>query len=70
MDRHMITDPRVMAFLRETAEANQIPYQLKTSGGGGTDGGAIHTSHTGRSHYEHVRALPLCAYADGAAESG
>lgn len=47
MDRHMITDPRVLNFLRETAEAKQIPYQLKTAGGGGTDGGAIHTSHSG-----------------------
>ena len=47
LDRSMITDPRVLAFLRETAEANQIPYQLKTAGGGGTDGGAIHTAHTG-----------------------
>lgn len=47
MDRTMITDPRVLAFLRETAEANQIPYQLKTVGRGGTDGGAIHTAYAG-----------------------
>ena len=47
MDRHMITDPRVMEFLRETAEANDIRYQYKTVGAGGTDGGAIHTAHAG-----------------------
>ena len=47
MDRHMITDPRVMDFLRKTAEASDIPYQYKTVGAGGTDGGAIHTAHAG-----------------------
>ena len=46
-DGRMITDPRVLAFLRETAEANEIAYQVKTVGGGGTDGGAIHTAQTG-----------------------
>lgn len=47
VDGRMISDPRVLAFLRATAEANDIPYQLKTVGGGGTDGGAIHTAQTG-----------------------
>ncbi len=47
VDGRMISDPRVLAFLRETAAANGIPYQLKTVGGGGTDGGAIHTAQTG-----------------------
>ncbi len=46
-DGSMISDPRVLSFLRETAEAHDIPYQLKTFGGGGTDGGAIHTAHSG-----------------------
>ncbi len=46
-DRQMITDPRVLVFLRETAEANDIAYQVKTMGGGGTDGGAIHLAHAG-----------------------
>lgn len=46
-DGRMISDPRVLAFLRETAAENEIPYQLKTVGGGGTDGGAIHTAQTG-----------------------
>ena len=47
VDGRMISDPRVIAFLRETAAANDIRYQVKTAGGGGTDGGAIHTARTG-----------------------
>lgn len=46
-DARMITDPRVLTFLRDTASDNSIPYQLKTVGGGGTDGGAIHTAQAG-----------------------
>jgi len=46
-DARMITDPRVLRFLRETAEENDIPYQYKTIRGGGTDGGAIHIAHSG-----------------------
>ena len=47
VDRSMISDPRVLDFLRETAEAQGIRYQFKTVSGGGTDAGAIHTSHSG-----------------------
>jgi len=47
VDGQMISDPRVIAFLRETAADNEIRYQVKTVGGGGTDGGAIHTARTG-----------------------
>ena len=47
VDGRMISDPRVLDFLRERAEAEGIPYQYKTTGGGGTDGGAIHTAQTG-----------------------
>ena len=46
-DQQMITDPRALAFLRGTAEANDIAYQVKTMGGGGTDGGAIHLAQAG-----------------------
>lgn len=46
-DASMIADPRVIRFLQETADAQGIPYQLKTVGSGGTDGGAIHTAQTG-----------------------
>lgn len=47
MDRSLIVNPRLIAFLRETAEAEGIPYQYKLQLGGGTDGGAIHTSNEG-----------------------
>lgn len=47
MDRSMITDPRLLRFLRQTAENNNIPYQIKTALGGGTDAGSIHTSNAG-----------------------
>jgi tetrahedral aminopeptidase len=47
MDASMVTDPRVLRFLRETADTNDIPYQFKTVRGGGTDGGRIHVNHTG-----------------------
>lgn len=54
-DRQMITDPRALAFLRETAEANDIAYQVKTMGGGGTDGGAIHLAQAG------IPTMPISA---------
>ena len=54
-DRQMITDPRALAFLRETAEANDIAYQIKTMGGGGTDGGAIHIAQAG------IPTMPISA---------
>jgi tetrahedral aminopeptidase len=47
MDSSMVADPRVLGFLRETADTHEIPYQFKTTRGGGTDGGRIHTTHTG-----------------------
>ncbi len=47
MDSSMIADRRLVRFLRETAAAESIPYQLKTALGGGTDGGSIHLSTAG-----------------------
>jgi endoglucanase len=47
MDRSMITDPRLLGFLRSTAESAGIPYQHKTQLGGGTDAGSIHVSGPG-----------------------
>lgn len=47
MDASMITDPRVLRFLRETADANDVKYQFKSVRGGGTDGGRIHIAHAG-----------------------
>ena len=59
MDRSMIVNPRLLAFLRRTAEAEDIPYQLKTQLGGGTDGGSIHLANAGAP--TAVIALP-CRY--------
>jgi len=47
MDRSLIVPPRLVAFLRETAEAEGLPYQYKSQLGGGTDGGAIHMANAG-----------------------
>ena len=46
-DGSLITDPRVLTFLRMTAVEESIPFQYKTFGGSATDGGAIHTAQTG-----------------------
>jgi len=47
MDRSLIVPPRLFAFMRETAEAEGIPFQLKQQLGGGTDGGSIHMAGDG-----------------------
>jgi endoglucanase len=46
-DGATLHDPRLVRFLRETAEAEGIPYQIRQPGGGGTDSGAIQRSLTG-----------------------
>jgi endoglucanase len=46
-DGSTLHNPRLVRFLRETAEAKGIPYQLRQPGGGGTDSGAIQRSLTG-----------------------
>jgi tetrahedral aminopeptidase len=47
MDRSMITPPHLLRFLIRTAGKEDIPYQLKTALGGGTDAGGIHKSNAG-----------------------
>jgi len=46
-DSSTIHDPRLVRFLRETAEKEKIPYQFRQPGGGGTDSGAIQRSLAG-----------------------
>ena len=46
-DGSTVHDPRLVRFLRETAEAEGIPYQIRQPGGGGTDSGAIQRSLAG-----------------------
>ena len=44
-----IDDPRLVRFLKETAESEGIPYQIRQPGGGGTDAGAIQRTRAGVS---------------------
>jgi endoglucanase len=46
-DSSTLSDPRLIRFLTETAEARGIPYQIRQPGGGGTDAGAIHKQRAG-----------------------
>jgi tetrahedral aminopeptidase len=47
VDGSTLHDPRLVRFLQATAEAEQIPYQLRQPGGGGTNSGAIQRSLSG-----------------------
>lgn len=46
-DRYTFSDPRLVHFAMQTAEANHIPCQLRQPGGGGTDIGSIHKQREG-----------------------
>ena len=46
-DRSMITHPTVKNFMIDTAEKNEIEYQLEVLPYGGTDAGAIHVTREG-----------------------
>jgi putative aminopeptidase FrvX len=46
-DSSTLSDPRLIRLLTETAEAQNIPYQIRQPGGGGTDAGAIHKQRLG-----------------------
>jgi endoglucanase len=46
-DRSTLYDERLVRFVRKTAEAAGIPYQIRQPGGGGTDAGAIHLAREG-----------------------
>lgn len=47
VDGSTIHDPRLVRFLAETAEAENIPYQFRQPGGGGTNSGAIQRALAG-----------------------
>lgn len=47
MDRSFIADRRLVQLLIGTAEDQDIPYQIKQPGLGGTDAGAIHLAREG-----------------------
>jgi len=46
-DSSTLSDPRLIHYIMETAEANKIPYQIRQPGGGGTDAGTIHKQREG-----------------------
>ncbi|RJP80222.1 MAG: M42 family peptidase [Candidatus Zixiibacteriota bacterium] len=46
-DRTMVTSPRMVRFLQETAQEAGLPYQLKQPLFGGTNAGEIHLSRSG-----------------------
>jgi endoglucanase len=46
-NRSTIDDPRLIRFLKETAKAAGIPYQIRQPGGGGTNAGAIQRTRAG-----------------------
>jgi putative aminopeptidase FrvX len=64
MDRSFIADRRLVRLLVNTAEANDIPYQFKQPGVGGTDAGAIHLAKTG---VPSVAVSVPCRYIHGPA---
>ncbi len=47
MDKTMIADKDMVQLLISTAEEENIPYQIKQPGQGGTDAGAIHLARRG-----------------------
>jgi len=46
-DAGTLSDPRLIRYLIQTAEADKIPYQLRQPGGGGTDAAVIHRQREG-----------------------
>jgi endoglucanase len=64
-DQGTLSDPRLIRHLLQTAEAFDIPFQMRQPGGGGTDAGAIHKQRAGipvvsvsvPGRYAHTAAL-------------
>ncbi|MCE5207800.1 MAG: M42 family metallopeptidase [Chloroflexi bacterium] len=46
-DESVIAHPKVVKWMAQTAEENNLPYQLEVMSGGGTDAGAMYKSRTG-----------------------
>ena len=46
-DSRTIAHPGLLRHLIETADASEIPYQIRQPGGGGTDAGTIHLAREG-----------------------
>jgi len=46
-DKNTLSDPRLVRHFVETADALNIPYQMRQPGSGGTDAGPIHRQRSG-----------------------
>jgi tetrahedral aminopeptidase len=46
-DGSTLSDPRLVKLLQQTAQKENIPYQIRQPGGGGTDAGSIHKQREG-----------------------
>ncbi|NLN83802.1 MAG: M42 family metallopeptidase [Firmicutes bacterium] len=46
-DSSILCHPKMIAFMKEVAEKEEIPYQLEILEAGGTDSGAIHLTRSG-----------------------
>lgn len=46
-DAGTLSDPRLIRYMMQIADANAIPYQMRQPGGGGTDAAAIHRQREG-----------------------
>jgi endoglucanase len=70
-DSSTLSDPRLFRYFVQTAQALDIPYQVRQPGGGGTDAGAIHKQLSGipslsvsvPGRYAHTAAL-ICRVED------
>jgi len=70
-DGGTLADPRLARYLIQTAEVNQIPFQVRQPGSGATDAGAIHKTRAGvpaismsvPGRYLHT-AASICRRAD------
>lgn len=68
MDRGTIQDPRLVAHLTKTASENDIPYQIRQPGGGGTNTSALQKVHGGvpaatiavPGRYPHTPSMMIC----------
>ncbi len=49
MDSHTIQDPRLVRHIMQAGSANDIPYQIRRPGGGGTNTGAVQRARGGCS---------------------
>ena len=60
MDSQTVQDPRLVRHIMQAGNANNIPYQIRRPGGGGTNTGSICTKSCPR--HLHMRVPADCTY--------